>query len=61
MHSEEPVVDLGTQKVIVWERELNPNKKSLSAANEQEKRRIQYVEYAEPLMIDRHHPLMELF
>jgi hypothetical protein len=35
VHREEPVVDLGAQKVIVWERELDPNKKSFGSADEQ--------------------------
>jgi hypothetical protein len=61
MHGEETVIDLGAEKVIVRERELDPNKKGFGAADQQEEHRKQDVEYAEALMINGHYPLMEFF
>jgi hypothetical protein len=59
VHSEEAVINLGTEEMVVWKRELNPNEKSFGAADQQEERRVENVEYTEALMIDCHYPRMK--
>lgn len=59
VHGEHAFEDLGRDEIVVRMHQLNANNESLNPAQHQKDERVNDVENAQPLMIDRRDPLMQ--
>ena len=60
MHGEHSVEDLGRNKVVMWTDKLDADDPSFNSADHKKNQCIEYVEDAQPLMIDGRHPFVQL-